>query len=314
MGTSHTEQPRNYRLLVDPIQRVQYVQLTSALVDQAIAAGVDDIVFLDKSARPISWFVRELWDLLILGHEEPSPPWHRFINLDRQMWRDQTGGAEEGSGVGVALDTDALRQDAADLREAFRVRLDRPERQETFFTGRTVMVVDEVRVSGDTLTIARSFLEAAFPDAGEILTAHWMTPRVTTGRGGVRYNSNLPIWYSDQTSHGRGVGDRDIHVSARSAHARTRAGKRFFSTRPDKDDQRSADLRNDIRLISSAIRTGDQPLRLNAQIPDEVYERRLEAQTAINGGLGPREITAFLSRAARQPERFADLWRQARQG
>ncbi len=305
---------QRHRLLIDPIQRVQYVQLTSALVDQAIAAGVDDLVFLDKSARPISWFIRELWDLLVLGHVDVTRPRHRFINLDRQMWRDQTGGAEEGSGMGVSLDTPGLRQDAADLRDAFRIRLDRPERQETFFTGRTVMVVDEVRVSGDTLAIARSFLEAAFPDARKILTAHWMTPRIVTGRGDVRYNANLPIWYSDQTTHGRGIGNRDVHVSAHSPHARTRAGKRFLSTRPDKADRRSAELRNDIRLISTAIRSGEQPLRLNARVPDDVYERRLEAQIVINGGVTPREVTEFLTRAARRPEQFAELWRQARRG
>lgn len=70
-----------------------------------------------------------------------------------------------------------------------------------------VTVVDEVNSSGATLAIASAMLELAFP--GLKVNGHiWMPARVVQFRDGVgTFQRQMPVWYNDQTSDGRGIGE-----------------------------------------------------------------------------------------------------------
>lgn len=202
--------------------RVQYLHLTDRLVATATSGGFDRLVFLDKSARPVAWLLRDTWALLAPSYDAPAAaapmvPVCSFLNIDRLQWRAQ-------------MDPECVGQfDAAHVPDEPIVGLNRcfrPDRRQprTWLDGERVLVVDEVRVSGDTGTIAELLLSRAFPHA--TFTAYqWMTPKLVTRSQG-RYNNQLPVWYREDTVFGRGIGDRDPAASLADPTVRTRDAER----------------------------------------------------------------------------------------
>ena len=78
----------------DEGMRAQYIERTERLIDK-IRHGFDgpaDVVFyLDKSARPVEWFVDAMWD--VFEEEDgsiPEKPERKFINIHAQ---ESAGGA-----------------------------------------------------------------------------------------------------------------------------------------------------------------------------------------------------------------------------
>ena len=83
--------------------RLEYIQLTDGLIHQ-MTHGVeatdpitgekskkkpDVVVWLDKSARPLAWFTKELWPTLAPdpdSDEIPEMPAFKFVNIDRDQW------------------------------------------------------------------------------------------------------------------------------------------------------------------------------------------------------------------------------------
>lgn len=252
--------------------RVLYVHLTDSLIHR-LSTGFDRLICLDKSARPVGWFVTTMWDILAptFGDRGGTPiplevtprPKVTFLNIDRLQWRDVI----DPQGVG-AFDVSAVPTRAVEgLRRSFLYRVDENlqgsslMRTKTHLSGERVLVVDEVSVSGDTAAIAVGILQRAFPDT-YFEAGHWMRPSLIRGRDGNMRNNTLPVWYRSDTNLGRGIGDRDPEASLGSLNPRVRQAAWFLSRphQPAATDVLGRRLRNEIRQVAMRVLTGQDAL------------------------------------------------------
>lgn len=233
--TYETEKPFKYELLGECNEstgrwisgeklRMDYLHLTDNLIHK-ITDGVeviDDttgekekqpystVVFLDKSARPLSHLVREAWPHFaknVESGEVPTMPDFKFLNIDRRQYIDQLD--KNGSGI---IEIDRIDQSFIwSLRSAFLTPegkrqieegeglTEEVENMTATLDNKNILVVDETFYSGDTVKIATRLLQRAFPTA-HIDGTHWMKEKV----GGFSRN---PVWYSEALM-GRGVSNR----------------------------------------------------------------------------------------------------------
>lgn len=251
----------------------EYIRLTDELIHKAVdgvtatnpktgeqtTETVDYIIWLDKSARPLSWMTKELWPQLAARADGtvPDMPESKFVNIDRNQWTSTI----DPQGVGS---TDISKIDPSIIRSLRSIFLANPADREqgltdaidnapTLFDGKTVMIVDEVQSTGRTLMYASKFFARAFPDA-KIAEAHWMAG-ITTKNGAIG-NKDIPVWYSDTTELGRGIGNRNIDASLKSENATQRLGAFFLSTAMRKTDEKSMQLRAEIRQLAKDARAG----------------------------------------------------------
>lgn len=237
--------------------RAQYLHLTDRLINVVTSGSFGRVIFLDKSARPVCWLMRHAWKLLSPtfddgGVASRSPmPQCTFLNIDRLQWRELM----DPSGAG-RYDVDEVPTAAVDgLRRLFDVN---GAGTRSWMTESRVLVVDEVRVSGDTSKIAAGILGRAFPNSTFVAT-QWMSPKLVT-RNGNRYNNQLPVWYRADSHLGRGVGDRDPSWAEAQSAWRTRAGA-YFTSRPlEAPDPLSERLRLELRALAGSLLRGDTPL------------------------------------------------------
>ncbi len=314
-----------YSVLNDPMLRMKYVQLTSELVDKVKAEQPDSLIFLDKSARPVYWLMRELWPMLAAEHDVkseevivPPMPDIKFVNIDRGTWIKKTGGLEDDTGTGVNVNRSTVGRDIDNLRAAFikdpsKVMHESDEAsQSTFLDNQKIMLVDEVRVSGNTLEIAKQFFEQAFPSS-TVVSEHWMHAPTGQAAGGARYNKEIPIWYSQDSDLGRGIGDLSPAASQQSEHVRIRRGRKFFSRPLASPDASSEQLRNDIRQLPHEIAAGHLPLRLNlSDLSPAALEKRLEFMEVANHGVTPSELTLIVKEAKIDPMSLLDRYKSAK--
>ena len=242
--------------------RRSYLRNTFRLTEKIQDTKPDYVIYLDKSGRPVSWLERELYDDFIetaAGEDEPHPePQTLFLNIDREHWREHTGGKEFGSGQ-VSVDDiddeviDSLRSillerepgDGEDVAEL-----------ESMLDSKKVLIVDEVRFTGDTLKIANKLLEAAFPTA-EFATHHWMTsPKAADPNAKSTGLPDVPKWYLQNAEWGRGVANRNPDKSRKSKSWRQRIGALFLSTSFDRPDPASLKLRKEFKRLAQEYRKG----------------------------------------------------------
>lgn len=147
-------QPSEYRLFTNPYERIQYMHFTDdliATIDGSVEhqpAPYDAVVYLDSSARPVRWMVNGLWEYVAKRDEQGQPvkqPPTFFANIDARR-------------TSKTLTADRTQ----DLHDAFPGLATMNEAAEADDT--RVLVVDEIAVSGDTLTVACDQLKAAFPN------------------------------------------------------------------------------------------------------------------------------------------------------
>lgn len=251
----------------------EYIRLTDELIHKAVdgveaynprtkeqtTETVDYFIWLDKSARPLSWMTKALWPQLARRADGtlPDMPESKFVNIDRNQWTS----AIDPQGVGS---TDISKIDASIVRSLRSIFLTHSSSREqglteaiddapTIFDGKTIMIVDEVQSTGRTLTYASKFFARAFPDA-KIAGAHWMAG-ITTKNGAVG-NKDIPVWYSDTTDLGRGIGNRNIDASLASENQTQRLGAFFLSTALRKPDEKSIQLRAEIQQLAHDAAAG----------------------------------------------------------
>jgi hypothetical protein len=82
-----------YEILADPEARAELKDRVDHLIEQIIDKNIDTVVFLDKSARPISWLFREMWRrklperphpdirFFAIGRTDPHRPYPPFARL-----------------------------------------------------------------------------------------------------------------------------------------------------------------------------------------------------------------------------------------
>jgi hypothetical protein len=273
--------------------QTEYVRLTDGLVHKMVDGvdvtdpetgettkeKVDYVVWLDKSARPVSWLTRELWPLLASNEagNVPTMPESRFVNIDRNQWTSSIDPQGHGKSDVQNIDQSIIRS----LRSIF---LANPKDRETGLTeaidmaptqfdGKTVLIVDEVLSSGRTLDYARSFFQRAFPDA-KVAGTHWMGGLVTRGKGLAVGNADLPVWYSDTTEMGRGIGNRNVDLSLQSTNQAQRLGAYFLSTALQEPDSLSSILRRELHQLAEDTRTGKVFVEPSLQRNEADYDER----------------------------------------
>lgn len=268
------------------VLRAQYLTLTDELVamaeDSRNAGTTPNLIFLDKSARPISQLFRTIWDSM--HKEESSKPNHGFLHVDRELWpelfeKDEAGILEttlEGIKNRI-ISLERGRQALSEIRDNFGFR------DSGYFDGRgldeksEVIVVDEINSSGATLYIASAMMELAFP--GLKVKSHvWMPARIVNfSMGPGTFQRQMPLWYSDISSDGRGIGELERGKLVTSSPYNAE-GENVATS------QLSRDYRNDFKLMIKELndREGNLLFRPSAEREDNDYVKVLRSMNNNN--------------------------------
>lgn len=243
-----------YEILVNPYERMHYVHLTDELIERMDGSNEhypkpDYVIFLDKSARPVNWMVQSLWDTLAAKDENdqtPERPQSLFVNIDARRRKDESPAA------------------MADLRALFTVDEPQPGLetmdQATILDGKEVLIVDEISVSGDTLTYADKLLSRAYPST-TFRTFAWMNGSPKTVGGP---ETNNPRWYERNSDRYRivveNLGDDEERGQELLAQGeRVRRGWKWLAKLPRNTTPSARQLRTEIRDLSDDIKTGKLP-------------------------------------------------------
>lgn len=278
----------------------------------------NSVIYLDKSARPVEWLVRSLWDVLarepgtrFTDGKVPPRPKDYFLNIDKEEWLRRIGVPEKDvqDAPDELVDISKIpAEHISRIRALFSAqKLDEENISDawehpTVLDGQHVMIVDEVRSSGQTLKVAQKLLSIAIPEA-TFSGQYWAEPpRVILNRGVPDKDGKLqfkmgwiPAWYSQEVSLGRGISDKDpswperaqprknsnknalttlIERAGDTASRFSKIGRHILSTpthNPDTyeliSDPRSDDLRSDINLLARQLREGKVFFRPSSDRP-----------------------------------------------
>ena len=188
----------------------------------------DHVIYLDKSARPVSWLVNMFWDEFAKKDKDSNVvkrPRHTYINIDRAPWFRN---------VGINVDNDGRQKDNGDLA-TYRDFINKIQnlskkhlaeiralyieggieeesaawvmRHPTILDAKRVLIVDEVSRTGSTLEIAKHLFRLAIPEVAEIDGAYyWHPDEPVIKLGEETVMTSLPVWYDPDTLTGRGIG------------------------------------------------------------------------------------------------------------
>ncbi len=173
-----------YTPVFDTPEKVERVKTRiSELIDQIKEEEPDVLFFMDRSARPLSWMLREAWD----DETDGKLPAIKFVNIGREkmdVLRGNYDGApaneysfefedDEGN-----IDTEKYKKSVDDYWAAFnsdkyieKVRRDITgkfhDTEDMFGTNLhgNIMIVDDFESSGYSLRTARGFFEKHFPES-----------------------------------------------------------------------------------------------------------------------------------------------------
>jgi hypothetical protein len=275
-----------YQILNSPELRTKYLTLTDDLICKMAGQETEVAVYLDKSARPVAWMVHAFWDQLAPQNEDdsvPPEPQIKFLNIDREQWSAVTGRTEADN-----LDVKAIpAQRIEELRKVLaakgaRISEDEPYAGPSELDNKRVMVIDEVSVSGDTLRLAEGVMKRAFPNTASQKGEYWMQGRVKTDkRTSVARNTELPVWYSDKVTTGRGVGDRDTTKSQQSNSVRQRVGGYWLSTNFREPDEKGLQLRKEINQMAEDLKVHDMVYKPSIYWPREPRMKRVERLNGV---------------------------------
>ncbi len=256
--TSHMGAPVPYEILANPYERMDYVQRTDALIAQmdGTARRPDFVIYLDKSARPVAWLVRSLWNSLAAvgdSNQTVSRPVTLFVNIDGQLI-DRT--------TNTPRDTP---ESLADLRSVFVDGTPPGGLQvmqtPSFLDDKEVLIVDEIQVSGTTLRKAYDYLRAAFPTT-RFSTYAWMDERVGRPDGGVPPPLNDVRWYergNDRNRPMRESVEPEWGETLKAGDPRIRRGWSWLAKVPPAQEPGVRQLMAEIAQIANDIRDGVLP-------------------------------------------------------
>jgi hypothetical protein len=276
------------------------------------------VIYLDKSARPVEWMVRALWDTLAspkVGPDGassiPNIPKSHFLNIDKGDWLMRMGVPPmhlEDTPVEM-IDFEKIdREHLTRIRALYSTvtisedNLEDAWKHPTIFDGQHVMIVDEVASSGQTLNIALHLLGAAIP-AATFSGNYWAIPKRYALRGGAPVDGKMqfarewvPVWYSADFKTGRGISDKDPRwpvIRKMSPTDPGRIGKDLLSTPPHDlitnelvQDKQANQLRREITYLARDLREGHilyQPAISRPSKSDEDFARLKARIEALNG-------------------------------
>lgn len=273
-----------YAIFANPYERMKYVSLTDKIIaemDGTKGPKPDYALYLDKSARPVSWLVREFWDDFAQKNEDgttPSRPQSLFVDIDGR--KDMSDSLDSISSL-RALFAKEVPQDSADIMQT-----------PTFLDGANVLIVDEIKVSGETLTRAAELLKKAYPEA------HFSTTSFLDGspKGPGMPETDNPRWYERHSDRYRAVIDRNSPALSEEWHQtqlqqsndQTIRGQRWLARIPEAQSKDVLQLRSEIHQMALDVKAGTLPYT-----PDG-HEDRTEAVAKELSGLGVDEYYEFM--------------------
>lgn len=137
-----------YKFVTDPEMRKSLAEKTLQLIERIEEQNIKHLIFLDKSARPLSTLFLEMWERRKLGKARPSIS---FINI----------GKETNYGFkATPKDLDEYLQADGELdriRETYRYLAEAE-------VSERVVIVDECSYTNETIDLATQILQKAFPD------------------------------------------------------------------------------------------------------------------------------------------------------
>jgi hypothetical protein len=270
---------------------------------QDVTGAPEVVVWLDKSARPASWFVDAFWEQLAVP--DSRRPRYEFLRIDRRDWLGHMGytDAQAKNAAPKTVDIGAVPEElilrirvlfCAEPVDAHRWQ-DQVATAPTTLDGLDVLVVDETMVSGATLKIATGLVARAAPAARVSGDYFW---RDTTSKvvGGVTQRATVPVWYpgentdgSEVTVFGRGVGnssaaywnqceDSDEVIRKRIAAAMVSAPHHDPRTFDHLRDVEAEKLLQDIAYLTYDYAAGLVLRRPSPLRPDNDYDRIVAEQ------------------------------------
>lgn len=194
---------------------------TSTFPEDENKPKTDCVVYLDKSARPVSWLVNAMWE----DFSSEKRPESHYLAIDRTPWFQRVHADVDSGGHRIkndASDPDELATGDDFIKKAENLDSDifarirslfidggiteeDPEKimnTPTILDGKNVLIVDEVKHSGATLDIAKFLMQKAIPEA-HIDGAYFWTETDSKNK------MLVPTWYSSKDLYGRGIGDVD---------------------------------------------------------------------------------------------------------
>lgn len=194
---------------------------TSTYSEDKNQPKADCVVYLDKSARPVSWLVNAMWE----DFSEEKRPESRYLAIDRMPWFRRAKADVDAGGHRIknnpddpdelATGEDFIKNaDNLDSSTFARIRSlfidggiseEDPEKimnTPTTLDGKNILIVDEVKHSGASLDIAKFLLQKAIPEAN-INGAYFWQEEDEKGK------MLVTTWYSSDITQGRGIGEVD---------------------------------------------------------------------------------------------------------
>lgn len=140
--------PDAYHTQLETPEELQelYIKNTTDLIKTIVGdethPGYDTVIFLDKSARPLSWMTRELWGHVAPQKENPETgelqtvkmPEMKFVNIDRLNWRKNPDTPIDEPGGGMI---DPTEEDLDGIRRIFNID------EKHKLDGKRILIVDE---------------------------------------------------------------------------------------------------------------------------------------------------------------------------
>jgi hypothetical protein len=300
---------------------------TKVIGDAELARQAPDrVIWMDKSARPVSWLVDAFWDDFA-ADGAPKPP-YSFLNFERAEWFAKIGKTEQDYKDG---DRTKFNADLLDEDEILRIRAlftarnihegnwrDEMRDDESIFEGEHIMVIDEVQATGGATTdIALGVLKRAFPRATISARYFWKSGIVDsiTASTGERQMKSSPVWYKTNELGGRGIGDTnedhyrrqyetaassEIDPTLKTELFRQYLGAAALSEPLRGFDPLTAKLQQDIAYLTYAW--GNGVLFRGTLIYDEDVEERIYNQQQLSTTQG-REYRKYRSQAGVQKSR-----------
>lgn len=252
----------------------------------------ETIIFLDKSARPVSWLVREFWAKLARlpgtrfdEQQVPKMPDFKFLNIDKRDWLRFMSIPEQHiqDASDEILDFSLINpEEIARIRAVFSTQpitesnLQEAWQHPTILNGQHTMIVDEVMSSGLTLEIALKLLAMAVPEA-TFSGQYWAKPSRIPLNNGIPVDGKIqyqiewvPVWYNPEHALGRGIGDRDpdwpetVTSQGREPTRLSTIGRNILSTQSHnlktgqlQPDLKARRIREDIHTMVEALEHGD---------------------------------------------------------
>lgn len=249
--------------------------------------AADHVIYLDKSARPVSWLVNVFWDAFT---NKPRPK-HSYLAIDREEWFPRTGTKIDSNGYlegtkTLATFSDFKKENVTDKDIACIRALFIPGGVEGVFMpgddekkekddiekimntpigleGKNITIIDEVQRSGSTMGIAQYLINRVIPEAASVNGyTFWDTSFQNDSKSGEQQMRSSPVWYNDKSIYGRAIGD---------------VNESFFAERYEKNpNPKTFTQKLGSFVLGEFINLSNEPGNISRQLAKEIKLMRKE--------------------------------------